>query len=273
MKNLYMFQKLCGKECFGNVVLGTTFWSTVTNNRDLLVAAEAREKELISNDDFWGEMVKAGSEVVRISDDQVTARELLLRLAKKNTITLKAQAETVHGGKTFDQTSAAQSMKDIVARMEKEHQEELARKRKEYKRRLEEEDQKRKEEEAKFKRDFEERLKKQREEEERRKEEQDRRDRELKLAQEEAKRVAERLAQEKAELEKKMAEMKISRANAERARRNKQHRNHVTNCMELLAEGMNGGKVLFNMREATEAYLGYCDNCMKNIGSAVYYSK
>ena len=60
LRNLFMFKKLCGPECLRGIVLATTMWGLV-NPDD----GDKRENQLRSTDDFWGEMEKGGSRVMR----------------------------------------------------------------------------------------------------------------------------------------------------------------------------------------------------------------
>ena len=53
LKNLDMFQRLCGEESLKNVVLVTTKWDEAFDN------ARRHEEELIK--DFWAVMIKLGS--------------------------------------------------------------------------------------------------------------------------------------------------------------------------------------------------------------------
>jgi hypothetical protein len=102
LSNMNMFRRLCGSDCFPNVVLATSFWSEV----DITEGAR-REKELCETDEFWGQLVKRGSHVVRIGLDQRADQRLLLRIAKNKKVVLQAQQEML-SGKRNSETSAAQ---------------------------------------------------------------------------------------------------------------------------------------------------------------------
>jgi hypothetical protein len=102
LSNMNMFRRLCGSDCFPNVILATSFWSEV----DITEGAR-REKELCEADEFWGQLVKRGSHVVRIGLDQRADQRLLLRIAKNKKVVLQAQQEML-SGKRNSETSAAQ---------------------------------------------------------------------------------------------------------------------------------------------------------------------
>jgi hypothetical protein len=105
LSNLRMFRQLCGPDCLKNVVLATTFWGNVND-----ATGKRREKELIDNDQFWGKMVAKGSRVVRLDESRPSNLKLLLEIAKNNgKIVVEAQKE-MWGGKSADETSAAQEV-------------------------------------------------------------------------------------------------------------------------------------------------------------------
>jgi hypothetical protein len=65
LDNLSMFRKLCGPDCYPNIVLATTFWSGVDED-----TAALREAELIQNEEFWCGMIRRGSQVIRCPEDR-----------------------------------------------------------------------------------------------------------------------------------------------------------------------------------------------------------
>lgn len=103
LSNMNMFRRLCGSDCFPNVVLATSFWSEV----DLTEGAR-RERELCETDEFWGQLVKKGSRVVRIGLDGKADQRLLLRIAQNKKVVFQAQQEMLDGRRNCE-TSAAQA--------------------------------------------------------------------------------------------------------------------------------------------------------------------
>jgi hypothetical protein len=103
LSNMNMFRRLCGPDCFANVVLATSFWNEVDPSE-----GARRENELWDKDEFWGSLVKRGSRVARIGLNDDADRRLLLTLAEKKPVTLQAQAE-MQSGKTNSETSAAKT--------------------------------------------------------------------------------------------------------------------------------------------------------------------
>lgn len=120
LKNLRMFKKLCGAQGLSCVVLATTMWSQVT-----LEDGERREQELVSRQDFWGEMIKQGSTVMRQDQSEASAIKIILYiLAKRRRVVLSIQEEMANG-KTLDDTSAGRELEAELERMRKQHEAEM----------------------------------------------------------------------------------------------------------------------------------------------------
>lgn len=122
MKNLRMFRKLCGEEGLSCVVLATTMWSRTPTERE-----ERREKELISQEDFWAGMIRRGSTVFRQDSGSFSATEIIrFILSQRRQVTLKIQQEMA-GGMTLDQTAAGQEVQAEIDKLKAKHQEEMVR--------------------------------------------------------------------------------------------------------------------------------------------------
>jgi len=80
LKNIRMFEELCGKDALANVVLVTTMWSEVS-----MEVGQTRERELKSQ--YWKAMVSAGARVMRFSDSQDSAWEIVNKLKPKRVVT------------------------------------------------------------------------------------------------------------------------------------------------------------------------------------------
>jgi hypothetical protein len=127
-----MFRRLCGSDCFPNVVLATSFWSEV----DMTKGAR-REKELCETDEFWGQLLKKGSRVVRIGLDQKADQRLLLRFVKNKKVVLQAQQEMLNG-KRNTETSAAQDGNGILSGLRRHFDAQLEAEKENARRKLEE---------------------------------------------------------------------------------------------------------------------------------------
>ncbi|TKA63819.1 hypothetical protein B0A55_10019 [Friedmanniomyces simplex] len=110
LNNLAMFRKLCGSDFYPNVILATSFWGLVE-----AATGHRREVELRENDEFWGAMVKRGSQIVRLPDDREGSVQLLSQLAKKQRTTLQIQRELVDQGLSIHDTEAGAGSKNTQA--------------------------------------------------------------------------------------------------------------------------------------------------------------
>ncbi len=132
LSNMNMFRRLCGSDCFPNVVLVTTFWTQVDPTE-----GDRREKELCEIDEFWGQLVKKGSRVVRIGLDEQADQRLLLEIAKNKKVVFQAQQEMLDG-KSNRETAAAQEASGNLARMKRYFDAQLEAERDNVRRELEE---------------------------------------------------------------------------------------------------------------------------------------
>lgn len=120
LQNLRMFRKLCGDEALKNVLLVTTFWDTVND-----AEGRVREKELSSNNDFWGLMISKGSRMKRWSTrsrEHVT-EGILTSVIPGNRRALQAQVEIVDQGRSKDEIKMAefhQMLFEMNAQFERE---------------------------------------------------------------------------------------------------------------------------------------------------------
>jgi hypothetical protein len=73
LENLRLFEKLCGKHMFGNIILTTTMWDRIDDE-----IGQEREKELRGQ--YWRSMIELGSTTVRYRNTRDSAREILDRV-------------------------------------------------------------------------------------------------------------------------------------------------------------------------------------------------
>jgi hypothetical protein len=114
IKNLRLFQSLCGEENYGHVTLATTMWSDDANERPI---QKQRLEEL--RDTFWAEMVRGGCLLKKHRGDQTSALNIVrdtatVGMSTRRPITLAIQHELGVEGKTLDATAAGKLLsKDI----------------------------------------------------------------------------------------------------------------------------------------------------------------
>lgn len=127
LKNLEMFNKVCGEESLECVVLATTMWDMVSEEK-----GNAREEELVSEPTFWGGLKGLGSMVERVSGDKGTkarhnsATDSVQKIVlKKQKIVLDIQKEMVDEHKPLHETSAGQGLDKGLQEARLEHEKEL----------------------------------------------------------------------------------------------------------------------------------------------------
>ena len=121
LRNLRMFQRLCGDNALRNVMLVTTMWSEIDN-----VTALPREEELRTK--YWGSMVKAGSRIARFDYNHESAWAIVGQL-NGTPLPVQLQVELVDEGTPLAYTSAGSALyqwfeniisqlRDIVIKLE-----------------------------------------------------------------------------------------------------------------------------------------------------------
>lgn len=107
LKNLTVFQDLCGNNNLKNVILVTTMWDEVEEP-----LGNKREQELVSN--FWEDMLRLGSRTCRFQGTPSSAWEIIGRLdlegSRKGQAPLKIQQEMVDRQLPFEKTTAAKTL-------------------------------------------------------------------------------------------------------------------------------------------------------------------
>ncbi len=119
LKNLRIFEKLCGKD-FNKIVLTTTMWDKVDEE-----TGATREKELIQ--DYWQTMIARGSTVKRFLYNRDSAFTILApileELNKKNALLL--QKEMTDLGLKLNQTTAGRTLFSALEELIADHQKTL----------------------------------------------------------------------------------------------------------------------------------------------------
>jgi len=108
LKNLYMFQRLCGDRGLSSVILATTMWASLESTDAGQEIGRKREEEL-RMPQFWGSMVDRGSKIVKHDGTKESAHSIISELVDKGTqVVLDIQVQLVVENKTLDETSAGQ---------------------------------------------------------------------------------------------------------------------------------------------------------------------
>ena len=101
LKNLKLFQKVCGKDALNNVYLTTTMWDEVEPS-----VGEKRAEELRRS--YWGTMIAQGSHMARFKLDDGSAKQLIQQIVARDAPrkALLIQREMVDMKKKLKQTTA-----------------------------------------------------------------------------------------------------------------------------------------------------------------------
>jgi hypothetical protein len=83
-----VFEKVCGNEAFRSVVLATTMWDELKEE-----SVGARRERDLRQGDFWGKMVRGGTDCERLYNSQESANRLAGLLTAKTPTTLQMQTE------------------------------------------------------------------------------------------------------------------------------------------------------------------------------------
>ena len=119
LKNLSMFQKLCGEHYFNNIVLATTMWGNLHGEGLSMATGEERERELVQNPRFWGAMHQRGSRIMRHMGNRESAWGIISHLANLHSSVLNIQDEMVNQGKKVSDTAAGKEVeRDLQAAKE-----------------------------------------------------------------------------------------------------------------------------------------------------------
>lgn len=106
LRNLKMFKELIGDEFYENLTLGTTCWSLIDSK-----SALERENELKTESKFWEIMISKGARLERIPDDDVIkARDLVYKIASRDTAPLQTQRDVVERGISFSDLAVTQTV-------------------------------------------------------------------------------------------------------------------------------------------------------------------
>ncbi|PMD53043.1 uncharacterized protein K444DRAFT_513865, partial [Hyaloscypha bicolor E] len=101
LRNFGTFKQLCGEEFYKNIMLGTTYATTI---------GEERETQLREKGGFWHALLQKGSEIVRIPREQDSARDVIFHLTSKDPAFLNSQLEMSTMGLSLDEVSATKTI-------------------------------------------------------------------------------------------------------------------------------------------------------------------
>lgn len=117
--NIRMFKELCGADRLSCVVLATTRWDSLSDERARSQAI-AREDELKSTPGFWGELVRCGARVCRQDEGVRSAEKIVADLVQLRMRTTLRIQEEVADGVPVNETGAGRVVEDEMKKMKAE---------------------------------------------------------------------------------------------------------------------------------------------------------
>ncbi|KAL6788570.1 P-loop containing nucleoside triphosphate hydrolase protein [Trichoderma sp. SZMC 28012] len=106
LKNLNIFQKLCGEKAFPYVILATTMWSALDAAENGDETGRQRCNQL-QRPEFWGDMLQKGSTMKKHDGSKESAYAIVSELVKKEAhVVLEIQTEMKDQNLTLDETGA-----------------------------------------------------------------------------------------------------------------------------------------------------------------------
>lgn len=126
LKNLHMFQKLCGTRSLPCVTLATTMWGDLEPGEIGLQTGLRRQEEL-QTPQFWGPMIAAGSRIVAHDGSRNSAYAIISTLVENNaTVVPDIVLELVHEQKTLDETAAGKYVQKQLLEAREKFERDLA---------------------------------------------------------------------------------------------------------------------------------------------------
>ncbi|KAH7133895.1 P-loop containing nucleoside triphosphate hydrolase protein [Dactylonectria macrodidyma] len=125
MKNLQMFQKLCGTASIPHVTLTTTMWSALGPTPAEQQVGLRRQAELQKQ--FWAPMISLGAKVMPHNGSAESARAIVSAIVGQNTDTvLDIVRELVYEQKTLSETEAGRLVQQSVDEAKKKFDQEIS---------------------------------------------------------------------------------------------------------------------------------------------------
>jgi hypothetical protein len=114
-RHFEMFRELCGGSALENVVIVTNMWGEVSQD-----ASEIRERELATEDTFFGLAISQGAQLLRHNNTAESARTILRHIISKDPAPLRIQHEIVDEQKELLEAAAGMVLnRDHIAQEQK----------------------------------------------------------------------------------------------------------------------------------------------------------
>lgn len=117
-RDFTMFQELCGKDAYKNVLLVTNMWGSVDDE-----LARAREQELREKDIFFKPILDNGADLLRHLNDQASAHKIIQNLTGKDPVILRIQSELAAVNDITQTSAFAQLNRELMEQAERDREE------------------------------------------------------------------------------------------------------------------------------------------------------
>ncbi|KAM0254615.1 hypothetical protein ACHAQJ_006582 [Trichoderma viride] len=120
LKNIRIFQNLCGADAFDRVVLATTMWSTLDSMEGGREIGVQRSKEL-GHPEFWGQMIQKKSIMKEHDGSKDSALSIISELVdREGGAVLQIQSQMVDKNLSLENTDAGRYLqKDLIEARER----------------------------------------------------------------------------------------------------------------------------------------------------------
>ncbi|KIK41731.1 hypothetical protein CY34DRAFT_189298 [Suillus luteus UH-Slu-Lm8-n1] len=116
-RDFTMFQELCGREAYKNVLMVTNMWGDI--NEDVL----AREQELREKDIFFKPILDNGALLLRHMNDLESAHNIIHKLTGADPVALRIQSELAAVNDITQTSAYAQLNRELMEQAERNRQE------------------------------------------------------------------------------------------------------------------------------------------------------
>ena len=123
LRNLQIFQKLCGESAYPHVALTTTMWDALQDSKKGAV----NQDELLSCNEWWGDMARRQSYVARHDGQVSTAESIIEHLISHRdpNLVLAIQDEMVLRKKSLEDTAAGLEASRLIRAVQDKKRSEL----------------------------------------------------------------------------------------------------------------------------------------------------
>jgi len=122
MAQIRAFKAICGSGFFSRLVIGSTFWETMT---DLSIALANEQQLFFSSDGYFEDVIDLGAQTTRVFQTYEACLEAVLMVPDDEPLPLQIQSE-LEGDADFNHTTAAASILPAEQlRLQQEHERQM----------------------------------------------------------------------------------------------------------------------------------------------------